>query len=178
MILLAFDPSLTRTGYARITAPPVLASGIEADSFASADPDDFIEQALQLIEDLRPDFIVAEAARRRIFLYGKKTLGRDIMVTPNADQLKLSVIEGGLLGIARTKRIPLVLVATQTWRKGVLGNGNLQRDAAKALAVTTCSRLKIAVRNHDAAEAVCVGLYASSCDAFRAHVFNSRRRPA
>lgn len=179
MILLTFDPSLTRTGYAVLKAPPVLASGIETGSFASEDPDAFIDHALALIEQFQPDFMAAEAAHKKIFMYGKKSLlGGGVMVTPNADQLKLSVLQGGLKGIARCKRIPLVLVAAQTWRKAVLGNGNLPRDAAKALAVTTCVRLKIPVKNHDSAEAACVGLWASSCDAFRQHVWDNRRREA
>lgn len=178
MILLALDPSLTRTGYAVMKAPPVLASAIESGSFASEDPDAFIDHVLALIEQLQPDFIAAEAAHKKIFMYGKKSLlGGGVMVTPNAAQLKLSVLQGGLKGIARCRGIPLVLVPAQTWRKGVLGNGNLPRDVAKAAAITTCARLKVSARNHDAAEAVCIGLWASSCDVFRQHVYD-RRQPA
>lgn len=179
MILLTFDPSLKRTGYAFMKAPPVVASAIESGSFASEDPDAFIAQALALINDIRPDFIAAEQAHKIIMLYGKKQLlGGNVVVTPNADQLKLCELQGGLKGIAKTRGIGMVTVPPKTWRKAVLGNGGLARDAAKAAAVTYCARLKIIVANHDAAEAICIGLWAASCDAFRDHVYRNRRVPA
>ena len=179
MILLAFDPSLTRTGFALMKAPPVSVASIESGSFASEDPDAFIAQALALVEKFKPDFVAAEEARKIIMLYGKKQLwAGDVVVTPNAKQLKLSEIQGGLKGLTSAKRIPLVLVPPKTWRKAILGNGNLPRDSAKAAALTYCARLKIAVANHDEAEAACIGIWTSSCDAFRMHVYRERKVPA
>lgn len=169
MIVLALDPSLTRTGYAAFSAPPPHLKDIETGSFNSSDPEDFIAQLLALVERVGADFVAAEQARAVILTYGKKQLvSAGPVVTPNAKQLKLSEIQGGMRGLCVARHIPLALVSPKTWRAKVLGNGNLSRPEAKAAAKTYCRRLGIDVRNHDVAEAVCIGLWAATCsDQFR-----------
>lgn len=164
MIVLSLDPSLTRTGYAIFSAPPARLMDLMTGSFGSADPADFVGRVLALIDEHGVDFVASEECRKVILMYGKKQLV-GTAVTPNADQLKLSQLEGGLRGICAARHIPLALVPPQTWRAKVLGNGHLSRADAKKAAVQYCRYLKIDAANHDVAEAICVGLWATSCNA-------------
>lgn len=162
MIILSLDQSLTRTGYAAMTEkfkPEDIVTG----SFASADPADFIARTFILINELKPGFLIWEQPVNVIFQYGKKQLveGKG-MVTPNADQLKLHQLHGGLLALAHVLGLGYLAVAPKSWRARVLGDGNMTRAKAKAAAVTHCARLGVAQRNHDRAEAVCIGLYGLS----------------
>ena len=85
------------------------------------------------------------------------------MVDPSGDQLKLSEIQGAIRGIAEALDIPVVFVSPKTWRAKVLGNGNLSRPDAKRAAREHCRYLKIDARNHDSAEACCIGLWGATC---------------
>lgn len=180
MILLALDPSLTRCGHASFEAPPVRLEGLLTGSFSSDDPADFTRQLRGLIDAVAPGMIFAEEARKVILTYGKKQLlagpNDGPMTTPNGDQLKLSEVQGAIRGLAEAKGIPLVLVPPKTWRAKVLGNGNLPRAEAKRAAKNHCRYLKIPVRNHDQAEAVCIGLWGATCSQeFRMAIYQSER---
>lgn len=165
MIVLALDPSLTRSGFVTFEAPPVRFDTLAAGSFGSDDPAHFTRQLHAIIEAAGPGMIFAEEARKVILIYGKKQLqiGGDQMTTPNADQLKLSEIQGAIRGLAEAADIPLVLVPPPTWRAKILGNGGLSRQEAKRAAKRHCAYLKIDVKNHDSAEAVCIGLWGATC---------------
>lgn len=167
MIILALDPSLTRCGFVTFEAPPVRLDTLAAGSFASDDPAHFIRQLAAIIEAAEPGMIFAEKAREVILVYGKKQLqfagqGQH-MTTPNADQLKLSEIQGGIRGLAEAADIPLVLVSPKTWRAKILGNGNLSRPEAKKAAKDYCRYLKIEAKNHDVAEAILIGIWGATC---------------
>lgn len=179
MKLLALDPSLTRTGYAIFSAPPPTLADLEVGSFTSEDPEDFVRQVLAIVDDRGIEFIAAEMARGIVLMYGKKQLGGIGAVTPNGNQLKLSEIQGGMRGVCAARHIPLALVAPKTWRAKVLGNGNLSRPEAKAAAKRYCQQIKVEVKNHDVAEAVCIGLWAATCDQqFRMAVHEEERKSA
>lgn len=168
MILLALDPSLTRTGYAIFSAPPPKLDDLVTGSFHSADPEDFVQRLLRIVEDSGAEFLASEQARKVILMYGKKQLVGNNVFTPNADQLKLSEIQGGIRGICAVRGLPSAFVSPPTWRAAVLGNGGLSRAEAKSAAKTYCKRIGVTAANHDISEAICIGLWAAtSCPAFR-----------
>lgn len=171
MIILALDPSLTRCGYAVLEAPPVRLAALITGSFQSDDVAAFGRHLHGLINQHRPDFVCSEEAAKVIFSYGKKQLLAAPMVTVNADQLKLPQIEGITRGLCEALNIPLALVPVRTWRGQVLGAGwgaaSVTRPQAKQAARNHCAMLKVPAKNHDIAEAVCIGLWAAACQEFR-----------
>jgi Holliday junction resolvasome RuvABC endonuclease subunit len=182
MKLLALDPSLTRCGYALIIAPPVQLSTIITGSFHSDDVAGYAHNLHTLIDDHQPDFITSEEASKIIRSYGKKQLqfAGPAMVTVNADQLKLSQIEGIARGMAEARDIPIVFVAPKSWRAAVLGKGagDFTRPQAKAAARQHCQRLKVPAKNHDIAEAVCIGLWGATCQEFKWAAYQLEKRMA
>ena len=160
MSILAFDQSLTRTGWALMGHGRFDPGTTITGSFHSDSVDAFIETVAQLIEDNDPQVVIWEAPLMIIFQYGKKQLVGPNMLTPSADQLKLHHLHGAMLALTRG-RIRL-FVPPKTWRKLVLGDGKLDKARAKAAAKLHCERISLPQVNHDCAEAVCIGLYAQS----------------
>jgi len=179
---LAFDQSVTQSGWCVVDGPPAYMAGLKFGSFESNPRDEhlnddqqfdrFGENIFRLRRIYKPDFIAWERAKRQISRYAKG--GGDLLgpaasgTTVNAAQLKLPELQGMLRGLARGKRLPYLAIDPKTWRKGILGNGNLSTAKAKSEAMIYCRRLGIPINNHNEAEAVCVGLFAVTTIEFRA----------
>jgi hypothetical protein len=159
-VILAFDQSLTRTGWALMAGTQFDPGTTITGSFHSDDIGDFIERVAELIEDTDPTVVIWEAPLMVIFQYGKKQLVGPDMFTPNADQLKLHHLHGALLALTRGRM--RLYVPPKTWRKAILGDGRLDKARAKAAAKQHCQRIHLPQPNHDQAEAVCLGLYAQA----------------
>lgn len=85
-------------------------------------------------------------------------------VVPQYDKTLQSGLWGVLAGIAAAKGIKVEVVAVQTWRAFVLGDGKLPKVKAKARAVSVVHQLGWAEADvdHNAAEAGCQWLWACS----------------
>jgi len=173
MNVLALDPSLTRAGYAVFSAPPLKLGELVTGSFASDSAEAFAASIDELIVRHEIHFVVAEGAIMFIKPQPRKQLLPGVTMTaPVANQLKLAEIQGCLRGVCQVHRAPLALVGARSWRAKVLGEGwgdpRTTRAEAKAEAKEHCRRLGVPARNHDIAEAVCVGLWGVTCsDQFR-----------
>lgn len=79
-------------------------------------------------------------------------------------QAKTTVISMGLhglyIGIARARGIKVVTAPISTWRKAVLGKGNLKGEQAKYLMMMRCKHLGWSAPDHNAAEAAGIWLWA------------------
>lgn len=160
-MLLAIDQSLTRTGYCFVRRwPNVIIHG----SFAPDDVHDFVRKLMGLIDEReassghRVSGICYEAPINAISRQ---------MTGMNAGQLKLHQLVGAITAIGIGKGVELISVTPKTWRKAVLGNGALPKDAAKRVAKEWCIAAGIDVRNHDEAEAVCIASYAVTLPEYR-----------
>jgi Holliday junction resolvasome RuvABC endonuclease subunit len=174
MALLALDQSLTRTGWCMLEGSRFRPETTKTGSFASPDPQAFGENLRQLVLYERPMFIVYEAPIAVIFSYGKRQLiAEQTMVTPNATQLYLHNIAGRIEQTALMQAIDCLAVAPRTWRKAVLGRGDLAKKAAKAAAKLYCQRIGAPFGNHDEAEAVCIGLFGLTSPEYRYRVAKS-----
>jgi hypothetical protein len=183
--VLAFDQSVTRTGYAFDKGGKP--DEIEFGSFSCAEGHDAFQvrerlgrRVKQLISLYRPEFVIWEKARQHITAYPKKKPA-DLVepagiagVTVSAKQLLLPGIEGVLHGLCIAYGIACDSPSPATWRKVTLGNGALGTDEAKEAALAHCRRLKVAVANHDEAEAVCIALYSPSSQIYR-RAFSAKR---
>lgn len=175
--VLAFDQSITRTGYAYqggSEPASIVCGSFSCDQgYDSRDKRErFGRRVKQLIGQYRPQIIVWEKAREFITAYPKKggidMLGRQPAgVTVSANQLLLPAIEGVLHGQCIAYGIVCDSVAPQTWRKAVLGNGSMTTEEAKGSAAAYCEMLKIAARNHDEAEAACLALWAPNSQIYK-----------
>ena len=182
MKILAFDQSLSRTGWAlyETTKDP---SGMMIGSFTSS-PKPRMEDEVRLeifgteIKRLfvahKPDFVCWEKAQNVIRSY--KTKGRadllgneDEGMTVNAKQLLLRDLQGQIRQACIDWRVPWVWVTPGEWRARVYGKGfgRLPKKESKAKAKDHCSLLGISFKNEDEAEAGCIALYAKSNDRFR-----------
>lgn len=180
MIILSFDQSIARTGWA-IYEPPSVSSML-IGSFTSRPTTNmsteektaiFCDEIEKLFKAHRPQFVVWEAATEIIRSYPKQgktdLIGEQKVqgVTVTADQLILRDIQGHIRHAARARRIPYEPVNPKTWRAAILKNGNLGRDEAKKKAKEFCQMLRIAVKNDDQAEAACIALYGATTQTFR-----------
>jgi len=171
--ILAFDQSITRTGWA-VYDVPSKESTIVCGSFSCSEPADdgekcdmFATEARKLRTQWKPDFIAWEMASRRISSFAKTPDFADekfTRMTVNAKVLMLPELQGIIRGIAVAYLLPHEAVPAGVWRASVFGRGggNLPKAEAKARAVETCRLLGIKVANHDEAEAGCVALWAGS----------------
>lgn len=171
--ILAFDQSITRTGWA-IYDVPSKESSILCGSFSCSEPSDdgekcdmFAKEARKLRTQWKPDFIAWEMASRKISMFAKTPDFADqkfTRMTVNAKNLMLPELQGIIRGIAVAYLIPHEAVPFGVWRAAVFGRGggNLTTDEAKRHAVETCRLLGIKAKNHDEAEACCVALWAGS----------------
>jgi len=165
MRVLAVDPSKTASGWAIFDGRECMASG----TLRSDGVEDFAQKFTLLVGEWRPKVICFERAIRSIKMYGKKGLlpGNEGFVTPNAASMILHNIEGVIIGVGVALDIRLLGVAVATWRAAILGDGKLSRDVAKRRAKETCQHLKIKYRSVDEAEAILIGLWASSVQEIR-----------
>jgi Holliday junction resolvasome RuvABC endonuclease subunit len=173
--ILGLDPSKSRTGWSLVKGPApvaVIATGSQrADRL-----NDFILWFKGLLAEHAPAMICYEQPLQVIFQYGKKQLlpGNQPFTTPNADQIILWKLEGALEALAANAKIPTLSVPVRTWRAAVLGSGKLSRNEAKSAAKLYCERIGAGKLNEDEAEAVCIGIYGATSQAFRYHLFGSR----
>lgn len=190
MLILSFDQSIARTGWC-LYEPPALSS-IMVGSFTSAPEKNmkteektgiFCDEIEKLFKAHRPDFVVWEAAAEDIRQFRHKPKNGkagDMLaaanvappkdmgpLTVNADQLILRDIQGHIRHAARARRIPYEAVNVKSWRAGMLKNGNIGKDEAKKAAVDLCRMMRIPVKNHDQAEAVCIALFGASTQTFK-----------
>lgn len=180
MIILAFDQSISRTGWA-VHEPPSL-QNIIVGSFTSRPQTNmtteekaaiFCDEIEKLFKEHRPRFVVWEAATEIIRSYPKQgkadLIGEQKVqgVTVTADQLILRDIQGHIRHAARARRIPYEAVNPKTWRAAILKNGNLSRDDAKRKAAELCKMMRIPVKNADQAEAVCLALWGATSQTYR-----------
>lgn len=184
-LILAFDQSIARTGWA-VYEPPKHSAMI-IGSFTSR-PDKnmsteektaiFCDEIEVLFKAHKPQFVIWEAATEIIRSYPRMVSKRDMLaavravenqgpLVVNADQLILRDIQGHIRHAARARRIAYEAVNPKTWRAAILKNGNLGRDEAKKKAKELCQMMRIEVRNEDQAEAVCIALYGATSQAFR-----------
>lgn len=180
MLILAFDQSISRTGWALYEPPH--AGAMKLGSFTSRPSTNmsteekaaiFCDEIEKLFKEHRPGFVVWEQATEIIRAYPQKAkadLAGPVKIPPltvNADQLILHDIQGHIRHAARARRIPYEAVNPKTWRAAILKNGNLGREEAKRAASDLCKMMRIPVRNADQAEAVCIALYGASSQTFR-----------
>lgn len=183
LTILAFDQSVTNTGWAVIYAPPgkVIASGSFTSNPRDEDPTDdqkldaFGDQIFALRARWKPHVIAWERAKQTITRYAKGGGS-----TVNRSQLLLPELQGMLRALARGKHLPYIAAYFSSWRAGVLGKGagNLPKEKAKARAVAHCKLIGVPIGSHDEAEAVCIGLYAASTDEFRWLVYEAEKKAA
>lgn len=150
MIIMAIDAAL-RTGIA--TGEPGSAPTLEFVDFARPHDDhaDIFGRAVKwmarrLADGPPIDLVVLEG------------------VVPQYDKTIQAGLCGVLAGIANAKGIKVEVVAVQTWRAFVLGDGKLPKVRAKARAVAVVHQLGWAEADvdHNAAEAGCQWLWACS----------------
>lgn len=180
MLILAFDQSISRTGWC-LYEPPSHSSML-IGSFTSRPETNmgteekaaiFCDEIEKLFRAHKPQFVVWEAATEIIRSYPKQgktdLIGEQKVqgVTVTADQLILRDIQGHIRHAARARRIAYEAVNPKTWRAAILKNGNLGRDDAKKKAREFCQMLRIPVKNDDQAEAVCIALWGASSQTFK-----------
>ncbi|PWJ80613.1 Holliday junction resolvasome RuvABC endonuclease subunit [Pseudaminobacter salicylatoxidans] len=180
MLILAFDQSIARTGWALYEPPSH--SSMMIGSFTSRPETGmtteektaiFCDEIEKLFRAHKPQFVIWEAAAEVIRSFAKQgkedLLGQHKVqgVTVNADQLILRDIQGHIRHAARARRIPYEAVQPKTWRAAILKNGNLGRDEAKNKAREFCQMLRISVKNDDQAEAVCISLFGAMTQTYR-----------
>lgn len=165
--VLAFDQSITRCGYVVYDGKDE--SRMFVDSFSSAEGTDSLDKRArfgrrikQIVGRWKPDFICFEEARQKIMVYPTKGWAKGAF-TVNAKQLLLPAIESQIVQLCVDYSIEFESVPVNTWRKAILGKGNLETEEAKARAVQHCRWLKIGATNHDEAEAACIALWADRC---------------
>lgn len=183
MAILAFDQSITRTGWA-LFDPSKDPSSMMVGSFTSAprknmDDEEKLETFGREIKRLfvrhKPDFVCWEKAQNIMRSYpkkGKKDLLGDTVddgFTVNAAQLILRDIQGQIRQSCIDWKAPWVCVTPGMWRASVYGKGfgRLQKAESKAKAEEHCRLFGIAFKNNDEAEAACIAMYASRCDWYR-----------
>ena len=170
MRVLGCDPSMTAFGLARGEAGKagLIASTVTTRTIRAENLHELARELKQEFADFKPDLVAYEGARRDIAVYGKKGLlpGMTGFVTPNANQLVLLEIQGLIIGISVFYGAALIEAQPRTWRKQVLGNGNLDRAAAKAAAKAYCRMLGIKAGSVDAAEAVCIAVFGAGLSRF------------
>lgn len=179
MIILALDQSVSRTGWC-LYEPPSHRSmrigsftsrpktGMSTEEKAAV----FCDEIEKLFKELKPRFVVWEAATELIRAYPRESKAdlagqKPPSLTVNADQLILRDIQGHIRHAARARRIPYFAVNPKTWHAAMLKNGNISREDAKAKARALCATLKIPVKNEDQAEAVCIALWAETSQHYR-----------
>lgn len=101
----------------------------------------------------RPDLVVIEAAVPPHAVKGHTT-ARSTEV--------LQQVRGAYIGIAAAAGVKVVEVHIRTWRKSVLGMGNLPGARAKYLMMQQCKHLGWNAPDHNAAEAAGIWLWACS----------------
>lgn len=179
-VILAFDQSIARTGWA-LYEPPRHAAML-VGSFTSR-PDKgmtteekaaiFCDEIEKLFKAHKPQFVIWEAATeviRSFVKQGKTDLAGTTVAAPmtvNADQLILRDIQGHIRHASRARRIPYEAVQPKTWRAAILKNGNLDRESAKKKAREFCQMIRVPVKNEDQAEAVCIALYGATTQTYR-----------
>lgn len=181
MLILAFDQSIARTGWA-VYEPPTVSTML-IGSFTSRPETGmsteektaiFCDEIEKLFKQYRPSFVAWEAATEIIRSYPKK--GKEDLIgeqkvqgvtTVTADQLILRDIQGHIRHAARARRLPYEAVNPRTWRAVILKNGNLGRDEAKKAAVNMCRMLRIPAKNEDQAEAACIAMWGASSQTFK-----------
>jgi hypothetical protein len=169
--------------FASFTAAPV------KDMSTEAKCDLFADELIAVLDREHPHFVAWEAARDDVVSYPKKvqvkgnaTKSRSgdmfassqpttkmLPATINADQLILRDIQGQVRQACKDRGLQKVKVPPKTWRANLFGQGygNMETEKAKAHAKDYCHRAGIKVANGDEAEAVCIAIWASSCDPFR-----------
>lgn len=180
MIILAFDQSIARTGWALYEPPAhgkMLIGSFTSRPSTNMSTEEktaiFCDEIEKLFRAHKPQFVIWEAATEIIRSYPKQgktdLIGEHKVqgVTVTADQLILRDIQGHIRHAARARRIPYEPVNPKTWRAAILKNGNLARDEAKKRAKAFCQTLRIDVKNDDQAEAVCLALYGATTQTFR-----------
>jgi hypothetical protein len=147
-MILALDQSLKRSGWALLDGGKVVASGW----FGSKGSDPVAEfrwHVRQLILDFDPEALAWE--KPAIFRSQRASLSG-----ARLDQaLRDLADEHGLKGLT---------VGASTWRSQVLGKGagRLASEAAKCRALFYCHLTGIEVRDHNQAEAICIGIWAAT----------------
>lgn len=180
MLILAFDQSIARTGWA-VYEPPahgkMLIGSFTSRPHTNMSTEEktaiFCDEIEKLFKAHKPQFVIWEAATEIIRSYAKQgktdLIGEQKVqgVTVTADQLILRDIQGHIRHAARARRLAYEAVNPRTWRAGILKNGNLGRDEAKQKARELCQMLRIPVKNDDQAEAACIALYGATSQTFR-----------
>lgn len=153
--VLAIDPA-TETGIAdgiagKIPALSVLRLRHDPDE----DHDDLFRRAAlwlwRRISVAAPDFLVIEAP-----VPPHRAKG---FTTYNTSALALG-LNGLYVGIARAAGVHVITAPIRTWRKGVLGRGDLPGEVAKRAMVKHCRLLGWDAPDHNAAEAAGIWLWA------------------
>jgi Holliday junction resolvasome RuvABC endonuclease subunit len=185
VLILSFDQSITRTGYAVYEYPHhktmILGSFTSRPETDMAFEDKcglFCDGIERVIKEYAPRGTAIygswEAAQNIIRQYPRKG-GADLAgpleaqpVTVTADQLILHDIQGHIRHAFRARRIPYEAITAKSWRAGILKNGNLGKDEAKQKARDLCTMLGIKFRNHDEAEAACIAMFTGTTQKYRA----------
>lgn len=161
--ILGLDPSITAFGWCLAAPKPVPPEAWVSGTYRPEGLSDLGLWFGELLARERPDMIVCEQPLQVIMMYGKKQLihlpSGGSMLTPNASQTVLWKIEGMIIGIAALCQCPVLMVPPKTWRASILGDGNLDRDIAKARAKRACDMMGMKIRSVDEAEASCVALF-------------------
>ena len=180
-LILSFDPSQS-TGWAlydttaNISAirPGVLkAVGGDYEHKAAS----IGLQAMRLIKENRPDFVVLEMPIRSMparQTRKMKFMGEEHVEEASGSGLNAVIssnqMVGALSAIIGAYRIPFECIAPVTWRKQFLGFGTRpgwQRKDWKKAVRDRCAQLKITVTNDDMADAVGLAFAGKACDGFR-----------
>jgi hypothetical protein len=168
---LALDPSMSRTGWAFLVDHRAKPETMLTGSFKPDSVEHFCELLVELVGQTLPDFLVWERARTAIIMYQKNGgLLPSGGPTPNAKQLLLPMIDGAIRMLAVSQKIAHDDVPAPTWRKVILGQGNLSGPEAKTRASTYCTHMGIKAQNHDVAEAAMICLYASHSPKLKYHL--------
>lgn len=152
MKILALDQSLRRSGWAVVDRH---GNGLSHGWFGAsgvdmrARVDGFKWHVEQLILDCEPAVLAWE---------------RPATFRSQRANLAGARLDEALVALAAKHELTTMTVAASTWRSQVLGKGagRLTSDEAKALALRYCRWIGVEVRDHNAAEAVCIGRWAAA----------------
>lgn len=160
MMLLAIDQSVRRSGWAVMEARPMRQFGIVGHGWFGAQAktsedrvNSFIDQVDALVLDYGPALLVWE--KPNAFMGARGV---------NARTLVLTRLDQALRDLAKLRALQTATVAASSWRARVLGKGagRFSGDRAKAAALAYWAMFRVEVRDHNEAEAMCMGVWACS----------------
>lgn len=157
MKILALDPAIctgVASGESGPDAVPWLATWVLREN-DKAGPEAIFRRAARLLE-------------MRLILEKPEVLAIEMPVPPHRlvgnTQHATTVIEYGLYGLwtgmAGMTGIKVMPVHIRSWRKAVLGKGNLDRASAKRAAAKVCAWRRWDAKDDDQAEAACIFMWA------------------